>query len=162
MSAAYPSAAAAVGAAVRKNGHLIAGATALTPFDEMAAREAGDHSEEEQAIRSEAVEQWVGWCWQGEMDLERAFRRFLSMTRLWKPELVAGINIRQAAAIFGQTPAAQSVVERELVATAYAKAGYRSAHVPGQKGADARANMAKAQRGNKHRARSVKNKKQSA
>ena len=69
------------------------------------------------------------------------------------------MNIRQAGAIFGQTPAAQSVVERALAEEIRAKGGYRSAHVPGQKGGDARANMAKAQAGNKHRARSVKKEK---
>ena len=157
MSAAYPSAAAAVGAATRKNGHLIAGATALTPFDVMASREASEHAEDEQAIRAEAVSQWWAWCWEGaNLDPERAFRRFLSATRLWRPELVMGMNIRQAAALFGQTPAAQSVVERALAEEMRSKGGYRSAHVPGQKGEAARAAMAHAQKGNHFRARAAK------
>ena len=129
---------------------------ALTPFDAMAAGEQADHTDEERAIRAEGIGDWWGWCWEGALNPERAFRRFLAVTRLYRPELVGNINIREAAAIFGQTGAAQSVVERELVEQSYAKAGYNMVHVPGQKGADARAKMAKAQKGNKHRARSVK------
>lgn len=156
MSSPYATAAAAIGAAVRRNGHLIGDATALTPFDEMVAREEAEFSGDEQAIREEGVNDWVRWCWEGTLCPERAFRRFLSITRMVKPELVMHINIRQAGAIFGQTGAAQSVVERQIAEEIRAKAGYRSGHVPGQKGAEARANMAKAQVGNKHRARSVK------
>lgn len=141
---------------VRRQANEADKAEALTPFDEMQAREKADHTAEEMAIRAEAIGDWWEWCWEGAFDPQRAFRRFLAVTRLYRPELVGNINIRQAGEIFGQTGAAQSVVERELVKQSYAKAGYNMVHVPGQKGADARAKMAKAQKGNKHRARSVK------
>lgn len=129
---------------------------ALTSFDEMQASEKAEHSEEELRIRAEGISDWWAWCWEGALDPQRAFRRFLSVTRLYRPDLVANINIRQAGEIFGQTGAAQSVVERELVQKSYAKAGYNMVHVPGQKSESARAKMAQAQKGNKHRARSVK------
>lgn len=157
MSGASMSPAQAIGAAMRKNGHLIPESTALTPFDELAAREAQEFTDEEQAIRAEAVAAMINWIWEAGPDLLRAAKRLTTYTRLYRPELVLNMSCDEAGALFGQGKAAESarvgVVEDTL-----RRAGYRHTKLPSNKSESACRKMAVAQKGNKHRANSVKRK----
>lgn len=155
MSGASITAAQATAQAVRKSGHLIAGATALTPFDEMVEREEHDHDDDERKIRDEAVSTWLGWIWEGGLDLPRAVKRLVTYTRLYRPELVHNLTCEEAAALFAQGKAAESA-RVEVITDTLKKAGYRHTMLPSRKSERSRQKMAKAQVGNKHRARSVK------
>lgn len=150
--------ASAVGPAVRKHAHLVGGVTKLTPFDEMMAREESEFTSDEQAIRHEAISTMLGWFWEGGLDLERASKRLVTYTRNYRPELVLNISCETAAAMFGQGRAAESA-RTEVLEKTMRRAGYRHTTLPTRKSDRARAKMAKAQKGNKHRARSVKKKK---
>lgn len=155
MSGATLTASAAIGAAVRKSGHLGAGVTTLTPFDLMAEREKTEHNEDEQKIRSEAVCEWLGWVWEGGLDIRRAAKRLVTYTRLYRPELVRNLTCEEAAALFGQGKAAESARVKAVEETIKG-AGYRHTMLPSRKSERARQKMANAQRGNKHRAKSAK------
>ena len=157
MSGATLTPSEAIGAAVRKSGHIIAGATALTPFDLMAERESTHHNEDEQKIREEAICEWLGWIWEGGLDIRRASKRLVTYTRLYRPELVRNLTCEEAAALFDQGKAAESARVKAVEKT-IKKAGFRHTMLPSRKSERSRQKMAKAQRGNKHRARSVKNK----
>lgn len=149
----------ALGAAVRKNVHLLAGAPAITRFDEMESRESADHSREERLIRQEAVADMVNWIWEGGIvDLKRAVKRLVTFTRLYRPELVLNVTCEEAAALFGQGKAAESA-RAVIVEETLKGAGYHYTKLPSLKSESACDKMAKAQRGNKHRARSVKKRK---
>lgn len=147
--------AAALGAAARKNAHLLAAAPALTRFDEMAAHETAAHPREDLLIRHEAVADMINWIWEGGIvDLERALKRLVTFTRLYRPELVLNVTCEQTAALFGEGKAAESA-RGDIVEQTLKRAGYRHTKLPSMKSERSRAKMAKAQRGNKHRARSV-------
>jgi hypothetical protein len=155
MSGAAMSPAQAIESAVRRNGHLIPGSTALTPFDVMAARESGAHTEEEQRIREEAISAWIGWLFEGGPDIRRVSQRLFTYARTYRPDLVFNMSMEQIAALFGQGRAAeQARTKRDLEGT-LKKAGYRTTSLPTGKSPRARQKMAKAQTGNRHRARSV-------
>ena len=145
----------AVGAAIRRSGQHIMASTALTPFDIMAAAEELEYTTDEQAIRGEAIAAWLGWIWEGGVDLSRAAKRLVTYTRLYRPDLVHGLTCEEAASLFGQGRAAESA-RASAVDTALIKGGYRHTTLPGRKSERARAKMAAAQKGNQHRARSVK------
>jgi len=157
MSGASMSAAEAIGSAVRRNGHLIPGATALTPYDVMAAREEAEHSDEERRIREEAHSEWLCWIFEGgAADLERAAKRLLSYARRYRPDLVSNMSMAEAGALFGQGRAAVQAREKRMFEPEMERAGYRSTQLPGGKNPRSRAKMAAAQKGNHHRARSAK------
>jgi hypothetical protein len=155
MSGAHFTPSQALGAAVRRNGHLIPGASALTPYDEMVRREDAEHSEEERKIREEAVSSWLLWVWEGGPgELERAVKRLITYTRTYRPELLLNMSMDQVAALLGQGRAAESARTKKAIGATLAKAGYRNTHLPTGKSPDACEKMARAQVGNRHRARS--------
>lgn len=160
MSGAAMSPAQALASAVRRSGHLVAGATALTPFDVMAAREAGEHSEEERKIREEAHSEWLAWLFEGGMsapdDLLRVVKRLLSYARRYRPDLCLNMSAEQIAALLLQGRAAQIARENKVFESTLKSAGYRTATLPGAKSASARQKMAHTQQGNHTRARSAK------
>lgn len=160
MSGAAMSPSQALASAVRRSGHLIAGATALTPFDVMAAREELGHDDEERRIREEAHSEWLAWLFEGRMsmpeDIERVLKRLWSYARRYRPDLCLNMSAEQAAALFVQGRAAQIARENKTFEATLKGAGYRTATLPGAKSAGSRAKMAQAQQGNHTRARSAK------
>lgn len=146
----------AIASAVHRNGHLIPGSVALTPFDEMARREQEQHDDEERRIREEAHSEWLSWLFEGGPDPERVCKRLFSYARTYRPDLVLNMSMEQIAALFGQGRAAEHARAKKDLEGTLKKAGYRNTRLPTGKSQSAREKCAIAQKGNRHRARSVK------
>lgn len=144
----------ALAAATRRNLHLVnAARPALTPFDEMVAREEGAHTDDEHAMRAEAIDAWLSWLFEDGPSLDRATKRLYSFARAYRPDLLRNMSGAEIAALFGQTRAAESARTRKVTETTLKKAGYKCTALPFQKSEAARMKCSLAQMGNRNRAK---------
>lgn len=139
----------AIAAAVRRNPHLVS-ARILTPFDEMLRKEEA-MPEDEQAIRAEAVGDWLVWLFGDGPRIEAATKRLFSFARAYRPELVLNMSGEEIAALFGQGRAAESARTRRVIEPTLKAAGMRCTALPYQKSDTARRRCAEAQKGNRNR-----------
>lgn len=143
---------AALGAAMRRNAHLVTPERSLTPFEELVAREASDHSDEEALIREEAIGTWLGWLFEGGIKIEEATKRLFVFARGFRPELILNMSGAEIAALFGQTRAAESHRSRKVIEATLRKAGAKFTDQPYQKSATTRRKCAASAMGNRNRA----------
>lgn len=144
---------AALGAAMRRNPHLVSPQRALTPFEELAAREASDHPEEVTLIREEAIGTWLGWLFEGGIKPAEATKRLFVFARGFRPELILNMSGEEIADLFGQTRAAESHRSRKVIEATLRKAGAKFTDQPYQKSASTRRKCAASAKGNRNRAK---------
>lgn len=141
--------------AYRREGHTLLPAQAATPVDAMMAAEEA-MPDDELKIREEGVAAWRNWILQDGPHPAAVMKRVYVFLRATHPESILNLPGTDIAAIFGQGRAAESARCGLLLEKLRKKAGYKSLTMPFQKSATARRKYAEAQRGNRHRANSVR------
>ncbi|MDR1296559.1 MAG: hypothetical protein LBO05_04145 [Deltaproteobacteria bacterium] len=125
-----------------------------TPRDAAIERESPvATSGEEFRIMREGVRRLFAIVFSEGLDPFRAFPRFCTQAYLIQPEWFGGLTQADRAAIFGQGRAAEQARESLILRKLCKAAGYKSLHLPHHKSTRAKAACARAQRGNRNRAR---------
>jgi hypothetical protein len=141
--------------AYRREGHNFAPKTAPTPLDALLAAEE-QLPDDEQRIRSEAISGFILWLFEESPHPAPVMKKLYAFVRMVRPETLWNMPGTDIAAIFGQGRAAESARCNLLLEKLKLKAGYKNLSMPFQKSATAKQKYAEAQRGNKHRANSIR------
>ncbi len=147
--------------AYRREGHNLPPATVPTPLDALLAAEEA-LPEDEQKIKEDFADKWLGFFFTdpttGRHDPHPAnvMKRLFFYVRAVRPTLLLNLPGEEIAALFGQGRGAESARCNLLLGKLKKKGGYRRLSLPFQKSTSAKQKYAAAQRGNKHRANSVR------
>ncbi len=114
-----------------------------------------DAGPEERAIRRETLRGWLRPMWRAG-SLGEALKAFYAITRKIKPELILNMTSEEVASFFDQTRAAAIEREHRLINLPLERHTGRHVTLLGQRSTLARAAYAGAQKGNTHRADSVR------
>lgn len=144
-----------LGAVYRRNGESFEAVDNRTPLDSLLAEEEQMDSQE-QFIRVETFRKLLGYVFAEGPDPARSMRRLYALGKSYTPELLFNISDQEIAMIFGETRAAVSWRRDKLVTKKLEAAGARGTHVRCQKTEGARLKYAKAQMGNRNRAKGKK------
>ena len=107
--------------------------------------------------KMEAVQSFVDFCLADGPDPRRVVLRLFHFIFATRPEKLLNMSARQLSQLFGESHGAWGPREKVIITRIQRIAGYRvtETHLPHHKSETSKKKMAKAAKGNKHRAQSV-------